>query len=251
MGKWQGKTFNPDPVEFSQINSLSIDYAVMEKADCASVTPLLSDWSDLGTWNAVWDNSDKNDSRNVLKGAVYAENANGNYVHSDGPVIGVSGLDNVVVVANRDAVLVTTREGAQGVKNLVESMKQDENKIVDSHSGERRPWGRFDSLDKGDTHQVKRIKVNPGGQLSLQYHFHRSEHWIVVSGIATVTLDSEVCQLSPGQRIFIPQGAVHRLENFTDEPVEIIEVQCGTYFGEDDIVRVEDVYDRPETETAA
>ena len=248
MGKWEGKNFTPDVAEFSKVNALSLDYAVMEKTEFASVAPLQADWSDMGTWNTVWDLSEKNNKQNVIKGTSYSEDNQRCFIQSDGPVVGVCGLEDIVVVANRDAVLVTSRENPQGVKKLVEQMKLDETPVVQSHSGENRPWGRFDSLDKGETHQVKNIKVNPGGQLSLQYHFHRSEHWIVVKGVATVTVNDEVSQLIPGQQVFIPQGAVHRLENFTDEPVELIEVQYGTYFGEDDIVRVEDIYNRSATE---
>lgn len=244
MGKWDGNIFHPDTNEFLKVNALSLDYAVMEKTDLASVAPLMSDWSDMGSWNAVWDCSEKNQNRNVIKGPAYSHDASRCFIQSDGPVVGVCGLEDIVVVANRDAVLVTSRENPQGVKKLVEQMRLDEAPVVKSHCSETRPWGRFDSLDKGDAHQVKRIKVNPGGQLSLQYHFHRAEHWIVVKGVATVTVDNEVSQLIPGQQVFIPQGAVHRLENFTDESVEIIEVQYGSYFGEDDIVRVEDVYNR-------
>jgi mannose-1-phosphate guanylyltransferase/mannose-6-phosphate isomerase len=249
MGKWEGKSFHPDADEFSKVNAVSLDYAVMEKTEFASVAPLQSDWSDMGSWNTVWDMSEKNDDMNAVKGNTYMHDTNRCLVQSDGPVVGVCGLEDVVVVANRDAVLVTSRENPQGVKKLVEQMKNDEASVIKSHTGETRPWGRFDSLDKGETHQVKRIKVTPGGQLSLQYHFHRSEHWIVVKGVATVTVNDDVTQLIPGQQVFIPQGAVHRLENFTDEDVEIIEVQYGTYFGEDDIVRVEDIYNRSATET--
>ena len=249
MGKWEDGFFNPDTSEFSKINPLSLDYAIMEKTEFASVAPLQADWSDMGSWNTVWDLTEKDEQQNVSKGTSYHTETERCYIQSDGPVVGVCGLDDIVVVANRDAVLVTSRENSQGVKKLVEKMKLDETPVVKSHSGEKRPWGRFDSLDKGETHQVKNIKVNPGGQLSLQYHFHRSEHWIVVKGVATVTVNDEVTQLIPGQQVFIPQGAVHRLENFTDETVEIIEVQYGTYFGEDDIVRVEDIYNRSATET--
>lgn len=248
MGKWDGNTFTPDADEFSKVNALSLDYAVMEKTETASVAQLSSDWSDMGSWNTVWDISNKDAEKNVIKGNAFSHDAKRCYVQSDGPVVGISGVEDIVVVANRDAVLVTSRENPQGVKKLVERMKHDESPVVKNHSGETRPWGRFDSLDKGDTHQVKRIRVKPGGQLSLQYHFHRSEHWIVISGVATVTVNEDVMQLTPGKQVFIPQGAVHRLENFTDENLEIIEVQYGTYFGEDDIVRVEDIYNRSATE---
>lgn len=248
MGKWDGNIFRPDADEFLKVNSLSIDYAVMERTEFASVAPLISDWSDMGSWKAVWDCSEKDENENSINGKSYTHDTQRCYVQSDGPTVGVCGLEDIVVVANRDAVLITSRENPQGVKSLVEQMKRDEAPVVENHCSETRPWGQFASLDKGETHQVKRIAVNPGGQLSLQYHFHRAEHWIVVKGVATVTVGEEVMELSPCQQVFIPQGAVHRLENFTDEPVEIIEVQYGSYFGEDDIVRVEDVYNRSATE---
>lgn len=248
LGKWQGTTFHPDKNEFLKVNALSIDYAVMEKTEFAAVAPLISDWSDMGSWNAVWDRSKKDTQENAVYGPCYLENTSRSHIQSDGPVVGVSGLDDIIVVANQDAVLVTSRDNPQGVKALVEQMKEDEQSVAKTHSRETRPWGRFESINKSDTHQVKHITVNPGGQLSLQYHFHRAEHWIVVKGVATVTVGEDVMELAPCQQVFIPQGATHRLENFTDEPVEIIEVQYGTYFGEDDIVRVEDIYDRPATE---
>jgi len=248
MGKWDGDVFHPDKNEFLKVNPLSLDYAVMERTELASIAPLISDWSDMGSWNAVWDNTQKDEQQNFVKGTCYHHETSRCFIQSDGPTIGVCGLEDVVVVANRDAVLVTSRENPQGVKQLVAQMKDDESSVVKAHSGETRPWGQFESLDKGETHQVKRIKVNPGGQLSLQYHFHRAEHWIVVKGTATVTVGEDVMQLTPCQQVYIPQGAVHRLENFTDEDVEIIEVQYGTYFGEDDIVRVEDIYNRSATE---
>ena len=163
---------------------------------------------------------------------------------SDGPLLGVCGLEDVVVIANRDAVLVSSRKGSQGIKALVETIKTRNPELVHSHAGEDRPWGRFDSIDRGASHQVKRIRVDPGGRLSLQYHHHRQEHWVVVAGVATVTVDGNVRDLKAAEQVHIPKGAVHRLENLTAEPLEIIEVQYGDYLGEDDIVRVEDVYGR-------
>ena len=153
-----------------------------------------------------------------------------------------------MVVANRDAVLVTSRKDSQGVKQLIEKIRDEKAELTQTHACETRPWGSFASLKKGENHQVKTITVKPGGQLSLQYHLHRAEHWIVVSGTPTVTVNQKVLSLGPCQQIFIPQGAVHRLENLTEELVEIIEVQYGSYLGEDDIVRLEDVYGRPDTE---
>ena len=243
-----GDTIHPDEAAFVSVKDISFDFSVMEKTRRAAISPLSSSWSDLGSWKAVWENKAKDVNGNVLSGSVVDSYSKNCIVTSDGPVVGTCGLEDVVVVANRDAVLVCHKEMVQGVKNIVEEMKVEAPHTVRSHAGENRPWGDFQSLDHGDSHQVKRITVKPGGQLSLQYHYHRSEHWIVVKGTATVTVDDDVRQLTACQQIFIPQGAVHRLENFTDEPVEIIEVQYGSYLGEDDIVRVEDVYNRPATE---
>lgn len=245
-GVWHGLCFEPQAQAFSEAPKLSIDYAVMEKTRDCSVFPVTPGWSDMGSWSAVWAQaeSEGDAAGNILRGEVIVSETVNSLIQSDGPMVGVAGLEDVVVVANRDAVLVTSRKNPQGVKDLVERMKQDGRSEHRKHAGEDRPWGRFDSLDMGDSHQVKRIRVDPGGQLSLQYHHHRAEHWIVVTGIARVTLDDQVMNLKPCEQVFIPQGAVHRLENVTNQPVEIIEVQYGTYLGEDDIVRLEDVYGR-------
>lgn len=245
-GKWHGLCFEPEAKAFGAAPKLSIDYAIMEKTEDCSVFPVAPGWSDMGSWSAVWDQAEGESDAdgNVLRGDVITSGSTNSLIQSDGPLVGVAGLDDVVVVANRDAVLVTSRENPQGVKALVEQMERDGRSEHRKHAGEDRPWGRFDSLDMGDSHQVKRIKVNPGGQLSLQYHHHRAEHWIVVAGTARVTLDDQVMDLNPCEQVFIPQGAVHRLENVTNKPVEIIEVQYGSYLGEDDIVRLEDVYGR-------
>jgi len=245
------KVVYPDAKTFGETPAISFDYAVMEKTNSAAIKELDVDWSDLGSWNAIWACRNTDDAQNAKSGAVIDTGSNNCLISTDGPVVGTCGLENIVVVANRDAVLVAHKDKVQDVKTIVEELKETHPSAVKSHASETRPWGRFESLDRGSSHQVKRITVNPGGQLSLQYHFHRSEHWVVVRGIATVTVDDDVQELSPCQQVFIPQGAVHRLENFTDEPVEIIEVQYGTYFGEDDIVRVEDIYNRSENEIRA
>ena len=243
-GEWRNKSFYPGATAFSSVPAISFDYAIMEKTHRAAVIPTEPKWSDLGSWGAVWEQGDRDGYGNLVSGNVYCRETENSVAISDGPVIGVCGLEDVVVVANRDAVLVTSRNDAQGVKKLVDSMKMRSPNIVESHAGEDRPWGRFDSIDRGASHQVKRIRVDAGGRLSLQYHHHRAEHWIVVSGTATVTVGEAVKELNPLEQIYIPQGAVHRLENFTRKQVEIIEVQYGSYLGEDDIVRVEDVYGR-------
>ncbi len=248
-GEWKGNCFHPAAAAFEAISPVSFDYAIMEKTAFAAVVPTDPSWSDLGSWKSVWENSAQDASGNVTAGRSYCVNTSNSFAISDGPVIGVAGLDDIVVVANRDAILVTSRSNPQDVKKLVEEMRNDGITAAFAHSGETRPWGRFESLDRGASHQVKRITVNPGGRLSLQYHHHRAEHWVVVSGLATVTVDTQVMLLGPCQQVFIPQGAVHRLENLGDEPIEMIEVQYGHYLGEDDIVRVEDVYGRDATET--
>lgn len=243
MGKWEGNHFTPDAAEFSKVNAISLDYAVMEKTEFACVAPLQADWSDMGSWKTVWDLSEKDQNQNVARGRSYYTDTQRCLIQSDGPVVGVCGLEDIVVVANRDAVLVTSKENPQGVKKLVEQMKLDDSLVVKSHCGENRPWGRFDKLDHGVTHQVKNIKVKPGAELSPHYHFHRLEHWIIVKGTATVMVKEDVSQLMPGQQVFIPQGAVHGLQNLTDETVELISVQYGSSFEEDDVVRVEDIYE--------
>jgi len=241
-------TVHPDPVAFKRVPNISIDYAVMEKTNATAICELDTSWTDLGSWKAMWESKPCDDAGNVTSGSVVDVGSDRCLISTDGPVVATCGLEDVVVVANRDAVLVCHKDTSQGVKDIVSELKTSASPTVKFHASETRPWGRFESLDRGETHQVKRITVKPGGQLSLQYHFHRSEHWVVVSGIATVTVDEDVQQLGPCQQVFIPQGAIHRLENFTDETVEIIEVQYGTYLGEDDIVRVEDIYDRPANE---
>ncbi|WP_282604570.1 mannose-1-phosphate guanylyltransferase/mannose-6-phosphate isomerase [Pelagibius sp. Alg239-R121] len=245
-GDWHGLCFEPQAHAFGSAPKLSIDYAVMEKTRDCCVFPVKPGWSDMGSWSAVWTQAESEHSKdgNLLRGDVLTAETSNSLIQTDGPMVGVAGLEDVVVVANRDAVLVTSRKNPQGVKSLVAQMQSEGRREHRHHAGEDRPWGRFDSLDVGDSHQVKRIKVHPGGQLSLQYHHHRAEHWIVVAGTARVTLDDKVMDLKPCEQVFIPQGAVHRLENVTNDPVEIIEVQYGNYLGEDDIVRLEDVYGR-------
>jgi len=239
--KMSGEVVFPDASHFDQIKGISIDYAIMERTQNAALVPVDPQWCDVGCWDAVW---------SVINGSVIKDDIHNSYVTSDGPVVAISNVSDVIVVANKDAVLVTSRGQSQGVKNLMQKVEEAKPELAKQHVGECRPWGEFNSIHRGEEHQAKSIVVNPGGQLSLQYHFHRSEHWVVVRGVASVTVGQDIMELAPGQHVFIPQGALHRLENHTDEPVEIIEVQYGSYLGEDDIVRVEDVYNRPETETS-
>lgn len=248
-GQWEGSNFYPEVSSFSSLPKISFDYSVMEKTRRAAVVPMDPKWFDLGSWGAVWEHGEYDGYGNVISGNVICRDTENSLAISDGPTVGVCGIDDVVVVANQDAVLVTSRSGSQGIRSLVETIKTRAPNIVETHAGEDRPWGRFDSLDRGKSHQVKRISVSPGGRLSLQYHHHREEHWVVVMGTATVTVGDAVKELKSAEQVHIPKGAVHRLENLTDEPLEIIEVQYGDYLGEDDIVRVEDVYGRQAHET--
>ncbi len=246
-GKWAAPVFSPGRDSFAKIPAISLDYAIMERTDRAAMIPVDPDWSDLGSWKAMWDVSDKDEDHNVLGENCFVTNSKDCLVRSDGPVVGVAGLDDVVVVACRDAVMVTSRSNPQDVKELVEQLHLHDIDAAKNHPGEDRPWGRFDSLNKGACHQVKSIRVDPAQRLSLQYHHHRAEHWVVVRGTATVTVGDKVVELNVGEQIYIPKGEVHRLENFTESAVEIIEVQIGDYLGEDDIVRVDDVYGRSPT----
>jgi mannose-1-phosphate guanylyltransferase len=226
--------------------SESIDYAVMEKTDAAVVVPLDANWSDVGSWSSLWDISEKNSQDNVHKGDVLSCDCSGNYVFAETGLVATVGLHNVVVVQTKDAVLVATKDRVQDVKAIVQQLKdlgRSEHKV---HREVYRPWGKYDSIDQGPRHQVKHITVNPGQKLSVQMHHHRAEHWIVVSGTALVSIDGVDTMLSENQSVYIPLGAVHALENPGKIPLELIEVQSGTYLGEDDIVRFSDRYGRVE-----
>jgi mannose-1-phosphate guanylyltransferase/mannose-6-phosphate isomerase len=231
------KSFRAAPV-------ISIDYAVMEKTERIAVVPASFGWSDVGSWEAIYDLGGTDEAGNVLDGPVEAVDTAGSLIRSDGPVVGVIGLDDVVVVASPDAVLVTRRERSGEVKTLVERLRARNHHQVSSHARCYRPWGSYESIDRGDRFQVKRIVVEPGARLSLQKHMHRAEHWVVVRGTAEVTIDERVLVLSENQSVYVPLGAVHRLANPGKIPLELIEVQTGSYLEEDDIVRLEDVYAR-------
>jgi mannose-1-phosphate guanylyltransferase/mannose-6-phosphate isomerase len=233
-----------DAASFGRAVKLSIDYAVMEKTTRAAVVPASFDWSDVGSWSAVRALSDRDEAGNAARGRATFVNARDNLVSSDGPLVAVVGLDDLAVIATGDAVMVARRDDAAGVKALVERLKGTHEALTQDHLQSYRPWGNYRSLDMGPRHQVKRIVVKPGGRLSLQKHHHRSEHWIVVSGTATVTVAGTVKTLHENESIYIPIGAIHRLENPGKIDVEIIEVQTGGYLGEDDIIRIEDVYNR-------
>jgi mannose-1-phosphate guanylyltransferase/mannose-6-phosphate isomerase len=222
----------------------SIDYAVMEHTDAGAVVPLDCGWSDIGAWSALWDIGDKDEAGNVVAGDVLLDDTRDSYVHSESRLVTTTGVEGLVVVETADAVLVADRDRVQNVKNLVKSLQSAGRSEASVHQRVFRPWGSYESLVTADRFQVKRIIVNPGQKLSLQKHFHRAEHWIVVQGTAEVTRDEEVFTLREDQSTYIPLGTVHRLANPGKIPLELIEVQSGSYLGEDDIVRFEDVYGR-------
>jgi mannose-1-phosphate guanylyltransferase/mannose-6-phosphate isomerase len=221
----------------------SIDYAVMEKTNAAMVLPVDIGWSDLGSWAALWDVATRDANGNATLGDVIAIDSRNSYVHAR-RLVALVGVDDLVVVETDDAVLVARKDRVQQVKDVVARLKDDQRSQAALHREVHRPWGSYDSVDVGARFQVKRIKVKPGAQLSLQSHTKRAEHWIVVSGTARVTRDNDVFELHANQSTYIPIGARHRLENPGAEMLELIEVQSGDYLGEDDIVRYDDVYGR-------
>jgi mannose-1-phosphate guanylyltransferase/mannose-6-phosphate isomerase len=230
--------------EFAKAPKISIDYAVMQKTKLAAVVKATFDWSDIGTWGALWEASERDDKGNRISGNVSLLGTSGSLVHSDDVLTTVAGLEDVVVVTTRDAVFVASRDASGDVKTLVEEMKAKGVREASEHLKMYRPWGAYQRIDIGNRFQVKRITVKPGGRLSLQKHHHRSEHWVVVSGTAEVTVGDRIMELHENESTYIPIGEIHRLANPGKVPLEIIEVQVGSYTGEDDIVRIEDVYGR-------
>jgi len=231
---------------WGQAASISVDYAIMEKADNLVVMPFSAGWSDLGDWKSVWSESGPDDAGNVVSAGATAIDCTGSLLRSEAgslEVVGI-GLEDMIVVAMPDAVLVAPRTASQRVGEAVAALKSRSIKQADTMSSDKRPWGWFESLAVGDRFQVKRIVVKPGQALSLQSHHHRAEHWIVVAGTAKVTIGEEVQLVTANQSVYVPLGATHRLENPGKIPVEMIEVQTGSYLGEDDIVRYEDRYAR-------
>ena len=244
----QNVFLRPDPDLWKQVPSESVDYAVMEKL-CGSgialqVVPMQADWTDLGAWDAVWDHMPKDAAGNATTGDVLLQASTGSLVQAEHRMVGLIGMQDVVVIETADAVLVAAKDQTQKVKDMVAQLEAQKRSLGNSHRKVHRPWGWYDSIDFGARHQVKRICVKPGARLSLQKHHHRAEHWIVVSGTAEVTCDDKVMLLTENQSTYIPLGAVHRLANPGKVPLEIIEVQSGAYLGEDDIVRFEDNYGR-------
>ncbi|MQW92627.1 mannose-1-phosphate guanylyltransferase/mannose-6-phosphate isomerase [Acinetobacter wanghuae] len=233
-----------DKEHFEQSPEDSIDYAVMEHTTKAVVVPLSAHWNDVGAWKSVWEVSNKDINGNVLRGDTIAEGTTNSLVYAEHRLVSVLGLENVVVIETSDAVLVANKNKVQDIKKIVEKLKQSKRPEVDTHRKMYRPWGSYDSIDSGSRYQVKCIVVNPGQKLSLQMHHHRAEHWIVVNGTAKVRKGNETVLLTENQSIYIPLGEIHALENPGKVPLELIEVQSGSYLDEDDIIRFEDVYGR-------
>jgi mannose-1-phosphate guanylyltransferase / mannose-6-phosphate isomerase len=250
---WSGRTpderfIRPTREAFLAVPSESVDYAVMERCPGSAfdirMVPLDAGWNDLGAWDAVWQVAAKDAAGNSSVGDVMFEDSRNTLVHASGRLVTALGVDNVVIVETADAVLVADRERSQDVKKLVNRLDKDKRTEQSMHRKVHRPWGWYDSVDAGPRFQVKRIMVNPGATLSLQMHHHRAEHWIVVQGTAEVTCGERKMILTENQSTYIPLGETHRLANPGKLPLEIIEVQSGSYLGEDDIVRFEDTYGR-------
>lgn len=233
-----------DEAAFAACPDDSVDYAVMEKTADAVMVPLDAGWSDIGSWAALWDVSDKDEQGNVFKGDVLNQRSNNTYVHADSRLVATVGLDDLVIVETKDAVLVAHKDHVQDVKKIVEQLKTGARTEHINHREVYRPWGVYDSVDNGHRYQVKRITVKPGAKLSVQMHHHRAEHWIVVSGTAKVTNGERTYLVCENESTYIPIGQIHALENPGVIPLELIEVQSGSYLGEDDIVRFEDKYGR-------
>lgn len=233
-----------DPEVFGRCADSSIDYAVMEKTKNAVVVPLDAGWSDVGSWSSLWNISNKSSYGNVFKGDVISERTQNTYVHASSRLVATLGVENLVVVETKDAVLVADRSSVQDVKIIVDELQKLGRSEQVSHREVYRPWGVFESIGAGPRYQVKRIIVNPGEKLSLQKHHHRAEHWVVVSGTAQVTNGDKTYLVTENQSTYIPVGQIHSLENPGVIPLELIEVQSGSYLGEDDIVRLRDVYGR-------
>lgn len=232
------------PEAFARSPSKSIDYAVMEKTERAAVVEGSFRWSDIGSWDALFDITPPDAAGNIVQGPVVTMDVSGSVVHSDGRLTTVVGVEDMVVVSTSDAVMVVPRARSQEVRELVTKLKADKRAEATDHKRVHRPWGYYESIDAGERFQVKRIVVSPSGTLSLQKHRHRAEHWVVVRGTAEVTIGDTVKAVHENESIYIPIGSVHRLANRGKIPLELIEVQTGSYLGEDDIERIEDVYKR-------
>ena len=236
-----------DSDAFAACESDSIDYALMEKTDLGCVLPMDAGWSDIGSWSSLWEHGEKDDAGNSTHGDVMTADTESSFVHAESRLVTTVGVRDLVIVETQDAVLVADKSKAQEVKQIVERLKNEKREEENFHRIVYRPWGSFDSVDEGEGYKVKRISVHPGARLSKQMHHHRAEHWVVVRGTARVFRNDEIFDLHENESVFIPLGATHYLENPNDEPLDIIEVQTGSYLGEDDIVRFDDIYGRSDT----
>ncbi len=234
-----------DIEKFESCPSESVDYAVMEKTKDAVVVPLDAGWSDIGSWSSLWDISKNDVNGNVTYGDVMLHNSNKCYIRTDGKLVAAIGLDELVIISTKDALMISHKDSVKDIKVIVDQLKTSSRKEWEHNREVFRPWGKYDLIDIGEHYQVKRITVKPGAKLSVQMHNHRAEHWIVVSGEARVTNGDKTFLLSVNESTFIAVGVVHSLENSGNEELELIEVQSGSYLGEDDIVRFEDFYGRP------
>jgi mannose-1-phosphate guanylyltransferase/mannose-6-phosphate isomerase len=242
--------YRPHGDQLQGIQPISIDHAVMEHTRIGAVVHVEMEWSDVGSWMALWELMDKDPAENVARGPVHQLGTQRCYLRSEGPLLATIDVEDLIVVADSDTVLVARRSRAQRVKDMFDSLKKANRPEVTLHRRVYRPWGSYECVDSGDGFQVKRIIVKPHAMLSLQKHRHRAEHWVVVRGEAVVTRGSETFRLSANQSTYIPVGEVHRLENDSPEPLHLIEVQSGSYLGEDDIIRLEDSYGRKDKSTS-
>ena len=233
-----------DADSFGKAKSISVDYAVMERTDKAAVVPVDMGWNDIGSWDSLWSVAARDGDGNAVIGDVLQHGVRNSYLRSEGPLVAAVGVEDLVIVATPDAVLVSHRNASQDVKRIVEQLDRSGRELHNTHRKVYRPWGSYEGIDAGDNFQVKHITVNPGAKLSLQMHHKRAEHWIVVSGSAQVTCGDKVFTMRENESTYIPLGSRHRLENLGPEPLHLIEVQSGSYLGEDDIVRFEDTYGR-------
>jgi len=233
-----------DSDAFGACESDSIDYAVMEKTGLACVVPMDAGWSDIGSWSSLWEQGSKDSAGNSTHGDVMTCDTEDSFVHAESRLVTAVGVRDLIIVETQDAVLVADKSRAQEVKQIVEQLQREQREEENFHRIVYRPWGSFDSVDAGEGYKVKRISVKPGARLSKQMHHHRAEHWVVVRGTARVFRNDEIFDLHENESVFIPLGATHYLENPGDLPLDIIEVQSGSYLGEDDIVRFDDLYGR-------
>lgn len=233
-----------DPAAFAQAPSISIDYAVMERTSVAAVVPAAFGWTDVGSWSALLDLAEQDDNGNASLGDVLLQDTRNSYVRSEGQLVATLGVEDLIIVATPDAVLVANKDADQDVKKIVDRLRASNHTTATQNRRMYRPWGWYEGIHDGDRFQVKRITVKPGEKLSLQKHFHRAEHWVVVNGTAEVHVDGQDRLLTENESVYIPLGSIHRLTNPGKVPLNLIEVQSGPYLGEDDIVRFEDVYAR-------